>query len=105
MDNADQLYAGPSADEGTAPPGWYPHHKQLRWWDGSSWTNQWKRTPERVWSTSAQIGMWLALLLPPIGFLMGLALVAGRDRHAPWIVLTSLVVPILAIAFATGATN
>lgn len=80
-----------------AKPGWYPFDGRLRWWDGSTWTNHWEKTPEKRWSRSAEVGMWLAVLIPFIGFLMGLALVAGRDRHAHWVVLTSLIVPVVVV--------
>lgn len=85
------------SESGDVPAGWYPMNNQLRWWDGTAWTNEWRKTPERQWTTSAQVGLWLAVLLPPIGFLMGLALVAGKDKHGHWVVLTSVVVPILAV--------
>lgn len=99
---ADELAAEgelerPTAKQPSARPGWYPFDGRLRWWSGSEWTNHWEKTPEKRWSKSAEVGMWLAILIPFIGFLMGLALVAGRDRHAHWVVLTSLVVPILVV--------
>lgn len=81
----------------TPPAGWYPYEGRLRWWDGNTWTHQWQRTADKTWSKSAEVGMWLAIFVPLIGFLMGLALVAGRDRHAHWVVLTSIAVPILAL--------
>lgn len=80
----------------TADPGWYPvKGGRHRWWDGNAWTDQW--TKSGSWSKSAEVGMWLAILLPPIGFLMGLALVAGRDNHAHWVVVTSIAVPVLLV--------
>jgi hypothetical protein len=81
----------------TPPAGWYPVQGRLRWWDGTAWTNNWEKRPDKSWSTSAQVGMGLAIFIPFIGFLMGLALVAGKDRHAHWVVLTSIAVPLLAV--------
>ncbi len=81
----------------TPPAGWYPFEGRLRWWDGTAWTHQWQRTADKTWSKSAEVGMWLAIFIPFIGFLMGLALVAGRDRHAHWVVLTSIAVPVAVV--------
>jgi hypothetical protein len=80
----------------TPPAGWYPCEDRLRWWNGTAWTNNWEKRADKSWSKSAEVGMWLAVIIPFIGFLMGLALVAGRDRHAHWVVLTSIAVPLLA---------
>ncbi len=78
-------------------PSWYPVQGRLRWWNGTAWTNNWSEAPDKRWSKSAEVGMWLAIFIPVIGFLMGLALVAGRDRHAHWVVLTSIAVPVLVL--------
>lgn len=81
----------------TAEPGWYPFDGRLRRWDGKAWTHDWRRTEEKTWSNAAQVGMFLGIFLWPVGFLMGLALVAGRDRHAHWVVLTSIAAPVVAV--------
>lgn len=86
---------------GAADPGWYPCQGRLRWWDGTAWTSQWGSSKPK-WSKSAQLGMWLALFLPPVGFLVGLALVAGRDPHAHWVVSTSIIVPVIVIVLMTS---
>lgn len=90
---------------GDAPPGWYrvPGYKsRRRYWDGESWTDHWHR--DNPWSGAAQVGMGLAVLIPFVGFLMGLALVAGRDHHGHWVVLTSVGMVVAWVLLVTSGT-
>ena len=96
-----------------SPAGWHPDPGDpafLRWWDGTTWTDQRQPRPpdasvpstEEEGSGMAVAGFVLAILLPFIGFLVGLAMIAGRRRYGGWVVLTSVVVFFLWLAIVTG---
>ncbi|HZJ28583.1 MAG TPA: DUF2510 domain-containing protein, partial [Solirubrobacterales bacterium] len=65
---------------------WYPvPGGRLRWWDGTSWTdNLAPGDPSQAdtpMSGTAMTGIAFALLMPLIGFFIGIALIAAKDRH------------------------
>jgi len=83
------------------PPGFYDDGTGAqRWWDGTNWTehrngalapNAAGDAESKVISWTATIGYILAALLPFIGFFVGLALIARKDRHGIGVVLLSTV--------------
>jgi hypothetical protein len=86
--------------------GWHPDPSDpafLRWWDGSTWTDERQPVPpqglegEGLLALSA--GILLAVVLPVVGFLYGLALVAGRRRDGGWLIFFSILGSFLWILF------
>ncbi|MGH3427771.1 MAG: DUF2510 domain-containing protein [Candidatus Dormibacteraceae bacterium] len=82
--------------EASPPPGFYNDGSgNQRWWNGEGWGEQRQgiQVPadmsNRSLSGTALVGYLLALLLPFIGFLVGLALIARKDRHGIGVVLLS----------------
>ncbi len=89
------------------PAGWYPDPDQAqtqRYWDGSEWTDQ--RAPlaveEKVdaYSTVIVVGYVCAVLLPFVGFIIGLTQI-NRSSHGVWIMLLSVAV-FLAFVYSIG---
>ncbi|HMI81345.1 MAG TPA: DUF2510 domain-containing protein [Solirubrobacterales bacterium] len=100
-----------------SPAGWHPDPQDaafLRWWDGETWTDQRKpRQPTgAVPSNDAEssegmsglaiTGFVLAILFPIVGFLMGLAMIAGRRQHGAAVLITSIVAFMIWLAIITG---
>ena len=94
---------GAMEEQGTAPPpGFYDDGSgRQRWWDGAEWTEHRQgAAPAPVESEegddglsgTAVAGYVLAFLIPFIGFLVGLALIARRDKHGIGVVLLSTLV-------------
>lgn len=87
------------------PPGFYDDGSgRQRWWDGDQWTEHRQGAPAPVESQedesisgSAIVGYVLAFVMPFIGFLVGLALIARKDRHGVGVVLLSIIVFLLFI--------
>jgi Protein of unknown function (DUF2510) len=87
--------------QGTSPPpGFYDDGSgRQRWWDGGQWTEHRQGAPtpteadeDEGISGTAVAGYVLAFLIPFIGFLVGLALIARRDKHGIGVVLLSTLV-------------
>lgn len=100
-----------------SPAGWHPDPQDaafLRWWDGETWTDQ--RKPRQPAAATAHdagesnegmsglaiAGFVLAVLFPIVGFLMGLAMIAGRRQHGAAVLITSIVAFIVWLAIITG---
>jgi hypothetical protein len=78
------------------PAGWYPdpHVTGLeRFWDGTTWTNA-QRAPSGV-SALIPIGYITALIMPLVGFVLGVVVVtrasSRTSRHGPWIIVLSII--------------
>jgi len=91
------------SEQGTAPPpGFYDDGSgRQRWWDGEAWTEHRQGAPAPVpaedegdegISGTAIVGYLLALVIPFIGFLIGLALIARKDRHGIGVTLLATAV-------------
>lgn len=52
-------------------------------------------------SGAAMFGYFAAFIMPLVGFLVGLALIARGDRHAVWITMISIGMLILYLALIT----
>lgn len=102
-----------------SPAGWHPDPQDaafLRWWDGETWTDHRRprqpaeavpvaaanAEPSEGMSGLAITGFVLGVLFPIVGFLMGLAMIAGRREHGPAVLVTSIVAFIVWLAIITG---
>lgn len=89
-----------SEQETAPPPGFYDDGSgRQRWWDGSQWTEHRQGVPAPLAteppedsgiSGTAVAGYVLAALIPFVGFFVGIALIARRDRHGAPVVLVSV---------------
>jgi hypothetical protein len=84
------------------PPGWYSDPDpaapdgQRRYWDGRRWHHE-VAGPQNPNGGLVLLGYLLAVLLPIVGFCIGIALGAKGNRHAPWVVLLSIGVTVVAL--------
>jgi hypothetical protein len=85
------------------PRGWYPDPDpgapdgQRRYWDGHQW-HQEVAGPHNPNGGLVAAGYILAVLFPPVGFLIGIVLGAKGNRHAAWVVVLSVGVTLISIA-------
>lgn len=96
--SADSPYAAVMA----APAGWYDDPEMAntrRYWDGSTWTEHRQEKPrppavavdaDAPSSAAAGWGMAFAILLPIVGFFVGLALLGKRGNDGIKIVVVSV---------------
>jgi hypothetical protein len=81
-------------------PGFYPDPSDSavnRYWDGSAWTDSRESrapttsTPDKQQNADGTIiaGYVLAILMPLIGFIIGLTQI-NRNRHGIWVVVVSI---------------
>jgi hypothetical protein len=96
-------------DQALPGPGWYtdPNDPTTnRYWDGRNWTEN--RAPISQAAQKADfeaadgVGYALAILLPLIGFIVGLVRI-NKSSHGIWIVVTSTVVFFLWLALVASA--
>lgn len=96
----------------TPPPGWYPEpgvKGTQRYWDGERWTDN--RAPlqsqEDSGSTVLVVVSYLAaLLLPIVGFVLGLVLLVRRQTmHGVAVVVLALAVGLAACAIIANNTG
>jgi hypothetical protein len=104
-----------------APPGWYqdPQAADMqRYWDGTQWTEHrsprqrvaespagwtWSGPRSRAHRNELVIGWVTAVVLPPIGLILGIRLMSSTDRQqAIGIVALSSLVLLLAIVSAVA---
>lgn len=99
----------------TATAGWYADpsgQPQQRYWDGAEWTAHYATAGPVVYSPQAEterssglavLGLVTAVLLPFVGFVLGLVLLARRqDRDGLMVVMVSIAVFILAYTALRG---
>lgn len=102
------------ASERSLPgPGWYqdPSGRQ-RWWDGSTWTDHYTPAPAaapvadraKTGGGGAIAGWVFAFLMPVIGFLIGIALIAQGHRDGGYITVASVIAGILYLAIFSPGT-
>lgn len=102
----------------TASPGWYQHETLMRYWDGMDWTDQTRplvqQTAVPATTESAggivTVGYILAVLMPLIGFILGIVVatrpVKTTSKHGAWIIVVSVGAFIVWIAIlAQGAST
>jgi hypothetical protein len=89
------------------PPGWHPDPNdptQWRWWDGEEWTD--KRSPrdgvKRSSGNGVAAGYVMAIVIPIVGFLIGLALLVRDDRNGAPVMGVSLIAGFIYFQIATG---
>ena len=96
--------------EGTQSPapGWYddPDGPGERWWDGERWTEH-RHGSEPVAEKPGGTGLWalgylLAIVAPPIGFFLGLAMIAGNRRGGGWVLAMSIVLGVFYLVVLTS---
>jgi Protein of unknown function (DUF2510) len=104
----------------TAAPGWYPDGDRMRYWNGMEWTDQTRPaaqpsggpSPQAEWGGTglALVGYVLAVLLPPIGFVLGIVAVTrppGHQsrKHGVRIIVLSIVAGIVWIVIALHSSS
>lgn len=109
--------AGPptAADAPATPSGWFPDpsgHPLLRYWDGQRWTEHYAQAAPTVYPQPqkpersralAMLGLAMAILMPFIGFLLGLVLLSRRqDKDGLVVVMISIAVFVLWYAVIVG---
>jgi hypothetical protein len=86
--------------------GWYPDpggHPQQRYWDGQQWTEHFApafvyKPPQSIERSGglATLGLLMAVLMPLIGFVLGLVLLGRKqDRDGLVVVMVSIAVFVL----------
>jgi hypothetical protein len=106
-----------SSGQAAAPAGWYPDpadNAARRYWDGSAWTQQIaagvQQTPPSVPTGLVAGGYVSAVLVPLLGFILGLVAIKKHDgmgtNHGVWIIVTavSVFVPYL-LMIAAGSSS
>lgn len=96
--------------------GWYTDPEgsgHLRWWDGTQWTKQYSpaasagaspRQADPANNGLAMVGFITAILIPVVGFVIGLVLAGKSDRRGGQIVGLSVGIFLLfLVAFSVGA--
>lgn len=89
--------------------GWYPvPGGRLRWWNGTAWTEDFapgnpSQDPDSPMTSTAITGIAFALLIPVIGFFIGIALIAAKDRHGG--LVTGLSVAMCFVWFTIAAAS
>lgn len=99
----------------TAPAGWFPDpsgNPLLRYWDGQRWTEHYAQAGPAVYprpqkaersGALAMLGLAMAILMPFIGFLLGLVLLSRRqDKDGLVVVMISIAVFVLWYAVVIG---
>lgn len=95
------------------PAGWHPapnDPQTLRYWDGDSWTDSYQPATGQSEGKSRNadgviiFGYIMAVLMPLIGFIVGLTQI-NKNRHGLWIVVVSVAVFVLALALLSAAAN
>lgn len=80
----------PTTTENQAPPGWHPDPNrpgQLRWWDGNTWTDQYRPVPSTVAKSAAAGRPWwkrtwvLAVAMFLLGFTLAAASSSGQSSE------------------------
>jgi hypothetical protein len=86
------------------PAGWYPHPSMAgtqRYWDGSKWTDHTAPVAVATGPSEALIvlGYITAVLMPPVGFVIGV-LVTAKGKTGPGV--ATLAISVLVFALALG---
>lgn len=88
------------------PPGWYPHPSMTgtqQYWDGTRWTEHVAPgSPHAATATPAAghdglvVAGWVtAILLPLVGFIIGVVLLSKRTNHGVAMMIVSVVATLL----------
>lgn len=95
-------------------PGWYPDPKDSstnRYWDGGAWTDNrapavvaWGHEKEQHASGVVIAGYIFALLMPFIGFIIGLTQI-NKSRHGIWVVVVSVVAFFIWIGIVSSSSG
>jgi hypothetical protein len=85
---------------GSPSPGWYPapgNPKYQRYWDGEAWTGKVAPASAKLGNPKESqdgglvlAGILTALLIPIIGFIIGIILLAKSNMRGLWIMLGSV---------------
>jgi hypothetical protein len=106
----------------TAAPGWYPHGNVLEHWDGREWTGETQPlTISTATVTAAPVtedggsglaiaGYVLAVLMPLVGFILGIVAITrppghGSKKHGVAIVVVSVVAFVVYLALIIHAAD
>jgi hypothetical protein len=94
----------------TPTPGWYPDPydpETTRYWDGSKWTenrSQLRTGKEQKADGVIVVGYILAVLMPLIGFIIGLTQI-NKNRHGLWVVVVSIAAFLIYLLLIAGAAS
>jgi uncharacterized membrane protein YhaH (DUF805 family) len=91
----------------TTPPGWYPNGDVMQLWNGLEWTDETRplpapaqqpapaHQPEESAGGIVVVGYITAVLMPLIGFVLGIVVVTrpakATSKHGAWIIVVSIV--------------
>ena len=91
----------------TTPPGWYPNGDVMRLWNGLEWTDETRPLPAQVQQPApvqqpeeraggiVVVGYITAVLMPLIGFILGIVVATrpakATSKHGAWIIVISIV--------------
>lgn len=116
MSHTDRL----AAQRASTQPGWYAKDPYtMEYWDGAEWTGRTRpntgggtvATAEDTEGAGALvvIGYILAVLMPLIGFILGLVAVTrpvkAKSKHGVWIIVVSIVAFILWIVILAASAH
>ncbi len=104
------------------PPGWYtnPAGPGQRYWDGQKWTDSYSQTqpstvsnlvtePDSSSSGLIVAGYIFAVVIPIVGFILGIVAVTRPDKrvskHGVWIIVLSVVAFFVFVAIIAGSAG
>ena len=111
----------PPVSRPAPPAGWYknPGGPGERYWDGEKWTDSYAKedpqpavvqpTPSSVErdgekaGTFEIVGYIMAVLIPFVGFIMGIIGAAQRRKHGVWIIVVSVVAFVIWLALISAS--
>jgi hypothetical protein len=97
------------------PAGWHPdpHDAAMwRWWDGETWTEDRRPRPPQDFApetkerenggSTATLGYLFAIIMPFVGFFIGIALIARGNRSGGPVVAVSVIAFFVWLALLTN---
>lgn len=91
-------------------PGWYDDHSEgiERYHDGTAWTENRRQKGSAVQQGgSPALGYILAVIIPIIGFIIGIVYLAGSDpnkkKHGGWVMGLSVLAGVIYIALVSNS--